>query len=122
MDYIDTEIERQIINLQELQKTKSTILETISDNNKFSIENNINKIKKEVDEYILYHSLKKECFNGHANPMAYDNPLKWKQINEQFKAIDIRRNNRNHSSNTTCKDEYQLLLSQTILELYNKIN
>lgn len=115
MDYIDNQIKEQIKQLEKLQSYKTELQEK-NKSQEVNIEANINEIQKQVDDYNLYKELKEEYGS---NQPKYENFDRNKNIQYQ-EMYKIRREER--FTQNMCNNDYQLLLSQTILEIYKILN
>lgn len=115
MDYIDNQIKEQIKQLEKLQSYKTELQEK-NKSQEVNIEANINEIQKQVDDYNLYKELKEEYGSNQAK---YENFDRNKDIHYQ-EMCKIRREER--LTQNMCNNDYQLLLSQTILEIYKILN
>ena len=120
MDYIDSQIEQQIKQLEELQSYK-TELQEINNKQEINIETNVKKIQKQVNDYIIYKSLKEKINPGIClNPNDID--LKKKEMmHKQLIEMEKTRRDTNLIQNM-CINDYQLLLSETLIEIYKIIN
>ena len=115
MDYIDNQIKEQIKQLEKLQSYKTELQEK-NKSQEVNIEANINEIQKQVDDYKLYKELKEEFCSNHAKYEKFDRN---KNIHYQ-EMCKIRREER--LTQNMCNNDYHLLLSQTILEIYKILN
>jgi hypothetical protein len=116
MDYIDNQIKEQIKQLEKLQSYKTELQEK-NKSQEVNIEANINEIQKQVDDYKLYKELKEEF-----GPQRVHTPEKYDRNKDiHYQEMDkIRREER--LTQNMCNNNYQLLLSQTILEIYKILN
>ena len=120
MDYIDNQIDNQIKQLENLQSYK-TELQEINNKQEINIETNVKKIQKQVNDYIIYKSLKAKINPG-ISLDPYDIDFKKKEMmHKQLIEIENIRRDKNLSQNM-CINDYQLLLSETLLEMYKIIN
>ena len=110
MEYIDNQIREQIKQLEKLQSYKTELQEK-NKTLEVNIEANINEIQKQVDDYNLYKELQK------TRPTNRE-----KLLVEHLNEMERLRNPNNKESKNMCNNDYQLLLSQTILEIYKILN
>ena len=112
MEHIDKKIQEQIQELEKLQQLKTELQQKQpiqEDNNVFNL------IQKQVDDYIMYKTLETQIKPTRGSEIAYNDPIKWRQMNEQYKSMTQHRQK---NPNQICSNDYQLLMSQAILELY----
>ena len=110
MEHIDKKIQEQIQELEKLQQLKTELQQ------KQPIQDNIfNEIHKQVDDYIMYKTLEIQIRPNRGSEIAYNDPIKWRQMNEQYKSMTQYRQK---NPNQICSNDYQLLISQALLELY----
>ena len=115
MDYIDNQIKEQIMQLEKLQSYKTELQEK-NKSKEVNIEANINEIQKQVDDYNLYKELQK------IRPKNLHDYNKKQILVQQLNEMERLRNPNNKESINMCNNDYQLLLSQTILEIYKILN
>lgn len=115
MDYIDNQIKEQIKQLEKLQSYKTELQEK-NKTPEVNIEANINEIQKQVDDYNLYKELQK---TRSTNIFDYN---KQQLLVQQLNEMERLRSPNNKESKHMCNNDYQLLLSQTILEIYKILN
>lgn len=115
MDYIDNQIKEQIKQLEKLQSYKTELQEK-NKRQEVNIEANINEIQKQVDEYNLYKELK------NTRPTHLADYNKQQILVQQLNEMERLRSPNNKESKNMCNNDYQLLLSQTILEIYKILN
>jgi hypothetical protein len=115
MDYIDNKIKEQIKQLEKLQSYKSELQEK-NKKSEVNIEANINEIQKQVDDYKLYKELK------NTRPTNIADYNKHQLLVQQLNEMELLRSPNNKESKNMCNNDYQLLLSQTILEIYKILN
>lgn len=118
MNFLDKIILDQLKDLEKVsqlrQEAKDKLAQKESQN---SIEENIAKITREKDEYLLYTSLEKDIKGSRVPEPAHHDPTKWKHMNDQYKVMYKER----FKNNTKCLTPYEYVLSQTILDLYQMI-
>lgn len=124
MDTIDSTILKHLKEYEKLAELRHNFqlkLQQYHDTN--ILQDNISKIKKEKDEYVLYKSLEKDIKNGRHPAMACQDHDTWRQMNEQYQKMELIYHSRNNSKCNTgkCNTDFQLLLSQTIIQLYELI-
>ena len=115
MDYIDNQIKEQIKQLEKLQSYKTELQEK-NKSQEVNIEANINEIQKQVDDYNLYKKLKNT-----PRPTTMVERNKHQLLVQQLNEMERNRHPNNKESKNMCNNDYQLLLSQTILEIYKMI-
>jgi len=127
MDYIDSQIEQQIKQLEELQLYKEelqaykTELQEINNKQEINIETNVKKIQKQVNDYIIYKSLKEKINPGICLNPNYIDLKKKEMMHKQLIEMEKTRRDTNLIQNM-CINDYQLLLSETLIEIYKIIN
>tara|TARA_B110000438_G_C15667226_1_gene586583 strand:- start:415 stop:780 length:366 start_codon:yes stop_codon:yes gene_type:complete len=113
MELVNERIKEHLIQIENLTKIKQQQNEKDS-----QMDQNIDKIKNEMENYNLFKFLEKKCIGEPCNCNNEQRKM-YKQLGENRRLINNRRNAL--TGPDICKSDYELLLSKVIIDMYEEI-